>query len=201
MRVSPQSSQLALQADKLVGSADAYLVIDDTALSKKGMHSVGVAPQYASTLGKTANCQTLVSLTLAGEIEERAIVDHEPVQIPADDRGLHAVVEDFAGNAADRLQSGDMTAQDGLQVLMHDEARPNQSRVAEHEREQPDDASDAGLVGKFDNELREVDLRLFAGRRLEADLESRRPRRPQIAQQVGDRRVSALIPTLLELAP
>ena len=27
---------------------------------------MGVAPQYASSLGKTANCQTLVSLTLAG---------------------------------------------------------------------------------------------------------------------------------------
>jgi hypothetical protein len=32
---------------------------------KKGTRSVGVAPQYASALGKTANCQTLVSLTLA----------------------------------------------------------------------------------------------------------------------------------------
>ena len=41
------------------------LVIDDTAIPKKGTHSVGVAPQYASALGKTANCQTLVSLTLA----------------------------------------------------------------------------------------------------------------------------------------
>ena len=49
---------------------------------------------------------------MAGEIEERAIVNHEPVQILADDRGLHAVVEDLAGNAADRLESGDMTAQD-----------------------------------------------------------------------------------------
>src|SRR5271169_3884359 len=66
---APLQRELALQADKLVGGADAFLVIDDTALSKKGMHSVGVAPQYASSLGKTANCQTLVSLTLArGEV-------------------------------------------------------------------------------------------------------------------------------------
>jgi SRSO17 transposase len=62
---TPLERELAAQADKLVGGADAYLVIDDTALPKKGTHSVGVAPQYASALGKTANCQTLVSLTLA----------------------------------------------------------------------------------------------------------------------------------------
>src|SRR3984957_12123560 len=62
---APLERELAIQADKLVGGAGAFLVIDDTALSKKGTHSVGVAPQYASALGKTANCQTLVSLTLA----------------------------------------------------------------------------------------------------------------------------------------
>lgn len=66
---APLERELALQADKLVGGADAFLIIDDTALPKKGTHSVGVGPQYASALGKTANCQTLVSLTLArGEV-------------------------------------------------------------------------------------------------------------------------------------
>lgn len=62
-------TELLIQADRLVGGSDAVLVIDDTAVLKKGKHSVGVAPQYASALGKTANCQTLVSLTLArGEV-------------------------------------------------------------------------------------------------------------------------------------
>src|ERR1043166_757284 len=65
----PLETELLVKADKLVGGSDAVLVIDDTAIPKKGTHSVGVAPQYASALGKTANCQTLVSLTLArGEV-------------------------------------------------------------------------------------------------------------------------------------
>ena len=60
---------LLAEADAQVGGDDAWLIIDDTSLPKKGTHSVGVAPQYASTLGKTSNCQTLVSLTLAsGEV-------------------------------------------------------------------------------------------------------------------------------------
>ena len=62
-------TELLVQANKLVGGRDALLVIDDTTILKKGRHSVGVAPQYCSTLGKIANCQTLVSLTLArGEV-------------------------------------------------------------------------------------------------------------------------------------
>jgi SRSO17 transposase len=66
---APLEAELLVQADKLVGGSDAVLVIDDTAIPKKGEHSAGVAPQYASALGKTANCQTLVSLTLArGEV-------------------------------------------------------------------------------------------------------------------------------------
>src|SRR5512140_1518564 len=66
---APLERELLIQADRLVGGTDAVLVIDDTAVPKKGKHSVGVAAQYASALGKNANCQTLVSLTLArGEV-------------------------------------------------------------------------------------------------------------------------------------
>jgi SRSO17 transposase len=62
---APLEAALLVEADKLVGGDKAWLIIDDTALPKKGRHSVGVAPQYASSLGKTANCQSLVSVTLA----------------------------------------------------------------------------------------------------------------------------------------
>lgn len=66
---APLEAALMVEADRLVGGSDAWLVVDDTALPKKGKHSVGVAPQYATSLGKNANCQTLVSLTLAsGEV-------------------------------------------------------------------------------------------------------------------------------------
>src|SRR5258708_2234117 len=51
---APLEAELLVQADKLVGGSDAVLVIDDTAMPKKAEHSVGVAPQYASALGKTA---------------------------------------------------------------------------------------------------------------------------------------------------
>jgi SRSO17 transposase len=68
---APLWTELARQADRLVAGpdaclvTDACLVIDDTALPKKGVRSVGVARQYCGALGKQANGQSLVSLTLA----------------------------------------------------------------------------------------------------------------------------------------
>jgi SRSO17 transposase len=60
---------LAETADRLVGGPGAVLVIDDTALPKKGELSVGVARQDCGALGKQAHCQVLVSATLArGEV-------------------------------------------------------------------------------------------------------------------------------------
>lgn len=66
---APLEAALLAGPDRLVGGEEAFPVIADTCLPKKGERSVGVAPQYASSLGKTANCQSLVSVTLAsGEV-------------------------------------------------------------------------------------------------------------------------------------
>ena len=65
----PLWRMLAEKADSLLGGDDAVLVVDDTALPKKGTASVGVTGQYCGALGKQANCQCRVSLTLArGEV-------------------------------------------------------------------------------------------------------------------------------------
>jgi SRSO17 transposase len=62
---APLEDELVGAADRLVGGPDAVLVVDDTALVKQGRHSVGVKRRYCGQLGKRANCQSLVSLTLA----------------------------------------------------------------------------------------------------------------------------------------
>jgi SRSO17 transposase len=62
---SPLELVLAREAQRLVGGPDAVLIVDDTALPKRGRGSVGVAHQYCGVLGKQATCQALVSLTLA----------------------------------------------------------------------------------------------------------------------------------------
>jgi SRSO17 transposase len=54
---APLWTVLAQQADRMVGGPAAVLVIDDTALPKKGTLAVGVARQYCGQLGKRASCR------------------------------------------------------------------------------------------------------------------------------------------------
>jgi SRSO17 transposase len=66
---APLERVLAEHAQHLVGGPGAVLIVDDTTLLKQGRCSVGVAHQYSGAVGKKANCQCLVSLTLArGEV-------------------------------------------------------------------------------------------------------------------------------------
>jgi len=54
------------------------------------------------------------------------------VAILAGDGRLHAVVEDLDRHAAEGGEGQHVTAQQGLQVLMHDEAREDVPGMAEH---------------------------------------------------------------------
>ena len=49
--------ELRQHVAEVLGDADAVLIVDETGFPKKGTKSVGVARQYAGTLGRVDNCQ------------------------------------------------------------------------------------------------------------------------------------------------
>src|SRR6202165_604464 len=80
----PVEAELLVQADRLVGGSDAVLVIDDTALPKKGTHSVGVGEHRMSGEKKyyLANLPAKTDLrTLAATIKARWICEQAHQQL------------------------------------------------------------------------------------------------------------------------
>src|SRR6202165_502272 len=81
---APLEAELLIQADRLVGGSDAVLVIDDTALPKKGTHSVGVGEHRMSGEKKyyLANLPAKTDLrTLAATIKARWICEQAHQQL------------------------------------------------------------------------------------------------------------------------
>ena len=90
---------------------------------------------FALGLGPVRPAGTGLETVMPGKIEEAAVIDDEAFGILADDRGLHAVIEDLARSPANGFERGNVTAQHALQVLVNHKTSPDQTRMAKDQRE------------------------------------------------------------------
>jgi hypothetical protein len=122
-------------------------------------------------LGAVRPARPWMEAVMLCERQQRSIIDDAAIAVLACHGRLHAVVKDFDRHAADRRKSLHMAAQQRLQVLMHYKAGEDESRMAEHHREEPNDTRHAGLVSEDGHEAGKIHLRLLPGRRLKSHLE------------------------------
>src|SRR5215212_10133327 len=151
--------------------------------------TLGFGPVRAARLGQEA--------VMPGEVEQGAVEDDVARLAPAADHGAHAVIEDLARHTPERREGRGVAAQKRMQVLMQDEAAPEEAAVTEHQREEPHDALGAWCIGEADPKLCEVDLRLPARRCLEPTLETCRLPWADGAQEVFDHGIA---PRIAEVA-
>jgi len=154
----------------------------------------------ALRLGAVGPTGPRMEAEVAGEVDQATIVDDAVGITLASDRSLHPIVEQLAGDTADRFEGGSMAPQHRRQVLMQDEASPDQAAVAEHHGEQPDNPRRQRFIVEDDMELRKIDLGLLAGLGLEPHLISGRRRRPDIPQEVRDGGITALVAAVFQLS-
>src|SRR5690606_40602120 len=102
--------------------------------------------------------------TCALPISEKLLVDHELTAQKAKvlgDYRLHLIEEQLPGESAEEVKGFLQAGEESPHVLTREEAQPQQSGVAEYHEQ-------GVALPPGELELREVDLRLMGGRRLEA---------------------------------
>jgi hypothetical protein len=88
-----------------------------------------------------------------------------------------------------------------LHILVHDEAAPDQARVAQYHGEEPNDAFCSRLIGELNLETGEIDLGLLARRSLETYLEGGDRLGPDATHGSLHGRIAAGVTPLTQLPP
>lgn len=152
-QTAPLEEVLLDKVAHLVGGAGSHLIVDDTALPKKGTESVGVTHQYCGALGKQANCQSLVSVTWA----------RDEIPIPVALR-LY-LPKEWAGSKGRRRKAGvpdDVEFQAKWQIALEQLKRIRDAVGAEAFEDVLADAG-YGMCAEFRQGLDELDLLWMVG--------------------------------------